>query len=191
MNLGIRKSSFSSSPYRTLFLLLLSCLIPVQAATAQPVCANGTGWDVRYNNFAGTSTSTATCSDTFKCEKAKSTGPVIELSNPACDPKAGPCTVRLRVPLEFPGNKQNIWAGDNRISSSVVRTNGEMWAVQGTQRRDEDWRAGVSFTGAEGDDFSPPVIYASDPAFRPLAVDLVSIDPSSGSATARRDRLDE
>jgi predicted phosphodiesterase len=35
------------------------------------------------------------------------------------------------------------------------------------------------------------VIYASDPAFRPLAVDLVSIDPSSGSATARRDRLDE
>jgi hypothetical protein len=35
------------------------------------------------------------------------------------------------------------------------------------------------------------VIYASDPAFRPLAVDLVSIDPSSGSATARRERLDE
>jgi predicted phosphodiesterase len=35
------------------------------------------------------------------------------------------------------------------------------------------------------------VIYAADPAFRPLAVDLVSIDPSSGSATARRVRLDE
>jgi len=35
------------------------------------------------------------------------------------------------------------------------------------------------------------VIYARDPAFRPLAVDLVSIDPSSGSATARRERLDE
>jgi hypothetical protein len=35
------------------------------------------------------------------------------------------------------------------------------------------------------------VIYAADPAFRPLAVDLVSIDPSSGSATARRERLDE
>ena len=63
---------------------------------------------MRYNNFAGTSTSTATCSDTFKCEKAKTTGPVIEKVNPACDATAGPCAVRLRVPLEFPGNKQNI-----------------------------------------------------------------------------------
>ena len=35
------------------------------------------------------------------------------------------------------------------------------------------------------------VIYATAPSFRPLAVDLVSIDPSSGSATARRERLDE
>jgi predicted phosphodiesterase len=35
------------------------------------------------------------------------------------------------------------------------------------------------------------VAYAADPEFRPLAVDLVSIDPSSGSATARRERLDE
>jgi predicted phosphodiesterase len=34
------------------------------------------------------------------------------------------------------------------------------------------------------------VVYATDP-FRPLAADLVSIDPSSGSATARRERLDE
>ena len=35
------------------------------------------------------------------------------------------------------------------------------------------------------------VAYAASPSFRPLAVDLVSIDPSSGSATARRERLDE
>jgi predicted phosphodiesterase len=34
------------------------------------------------------------------------------------------------------------------------------------------------------------VVYATGP-FRPLASDLVSIDPSSGSATARRERLDE
>jgi predicted phosphodiesterase len=34
------------------------------------------------------------------------------------------------------------------------------------------------------------VVYATAP-FRPLAVDLVSIDPSSGSATASRERLDE
>jgi predicted phosphodiesterase len=35
------------------------------------------------------------------------------------------------------------------------------------------------------------VVYRAEPSFRPLAADLVSIDPSSGSATARRERLDE
>jgi len=35
------------------------------------------------------------------------------------------------------------------------------------------------------------VVYTANPAFRPLAADLVSIDPSNGSATARRVRLDE
>ncbi len=34
------------------------------------------------------------------------------------------------------------------------------------------------------------VVYGARPAFRPLAADLVSIDPASGSATARRVRLD-
>ena len=34
------------------------------------------------------------------------------------------------------------------------------------------------------------LVYGTAP-FRPLAVDLVSIDPASGSATARRERLDE
>ena len=34
------------------------------------------------------------------------------------------------------------------------------------------------------------MVYGTAP-FRPLAVDLVSIDPGSGSATARRQRLDE
>ena len=35
------------------------------------------------------------------------------------------------------------------------------------------------------------VVYTAVPSFRPLAADLVSIDPASGSATARRLRLDE
>ena len=35
------------------------------------------------------------------------------------------------------------------------------------------------------------LVYSLEPRFHPLAADLVSIDPSSGSATARRDRLDE
>ncbi|MEA2310064.1 MAG: hypothetical protein QOE28_32, partial [Solirubrobacteraceae bacterium] len=35
------------------------------------------------------------------------------------------------------------------------------------------------------------LVYAIKPRFAPLAADLVSIDPATGSATARRDRLDE
>ena len=35
------------------------------------------------------------------------------------------------------------------------------------------------------------LIYTTEPQFQPLAADLVSIDPGSGSATARRERLDE
>ena len=34
------------------------------------------------------------------------------------------------------------------------------------------------------------LVYSLEPRFHPLAADLVSIDPSSGSATARRDRRD-
>ncbi len=102
MSFASRLSVFS------LFVVIL-LLAVADPAAAQPVCANAAGWDtITYNNFAGTSTSTATCSDTFKCEKAKSSGPVIELVNPSCDPKVSACTIRLRVPLEFPGNKQNI-----------------------------------------------------------------------------------
>jgi predicted phosphodiesterase len=35
------------------------------------------------------------------------------------------------------------------------------------------------------------LIYTREPSFQPLAADLVEIDPGSGSATARRERLDE
>jgi hypothetical protein len=34
------------------------------------------------------------------------------------------------------------------------------------------------------------LIYTTSPGFQPLAADLVSIDPGTGSATARRERLD-
>jgi RHS repeat-associated protein len=110
--------------------MLLSWLGPVRPAAAQPVCANASGWDtITYNNFAGTSTSTATCSDTFKCEKAKSTGPVIELVNPSCDPKTGPCTIRLRVPFEFPGNKQNIAIAGGSFGAPTPKA---YWFLGGT-----------------------------------------------------------
>jgi len=35
------------------------------------------------------------------------------------------------------------------------------------------------------------LVYSIDPRFTPLAADIVSIDPGSGSATASRVRLDE
>src|SRR5436305_4990869 len=92
----------------SLFLILGAAVLTRPAAAVETSCSNAAGWDVRSNSFGGTSTSTATCSDTFKCEKAKSTGPVIEKVNANCDPKAGACAIRLRVPLEFPGNLQNI-----------------------------------------------------------------------------------
>jgi hypothetical protein len=35
------------------------------------------------------------------------------------------------------------------------------------------------------------ITYETTPSFTPLAADLVEIDPGSGNATARRERLDE
>ena len=35
------------------------------------------------------------------------------------------------------------------------------------------------------------VAYETEPRFTPLAADLIEIDPRSGNATARRERLDE
>jgi predicted phosphodiesterase len=35
------------------------------------------------------------------------------------------------------------------------------------------------------------ITYETKPSFMPLAADLVEIDPGSGNATARRERLDE
>jgi hypothetical protein len=34
------------------------------------------------------------------------------------------------------------------------------------------------------------LIYTSEPNFQPLAADLVTIDPESGSSTAQRERLE-
>lgn len=50
-----------------------------------------------------------------------------------------------------------------------------MWAVQGTQGRDEAWRVGVTFSTADGIDFSPPVIYAADPALAFSDGDIVRL----------------
>jgi len=128
MNIGFRRSLFS---IRCLsFLIPLFWFGPSGPAAAQQICANAAGWDVIfYDNFAGTSTSTATCSDTFKCEKAKTAGPVIELVNPACDPKTGPCSIRLRVPLEFPGNKQNIAIAGGTFGAPTPKV---YWFLGGT-----------------------------------------------------------
>ncbi len=50
------------------------------------------------------------------------------------------------------------------------------WAVMGTLGRDREWQAGVTFTGpGGGDDFSPPVIFAADPARNFADVDLIRV----------------
>jgi hypothetical protein len=33
---------------------------------------------------------------------------VIQKADPTCDPTSGPCTVQIRIPLEFPGHEQNL-----------------------------------------------------------------------------------
>ncbi len=119
---------FESRPSVFLFVFIL--LLAFSHPAAAQVCANAAGWDsISYSNFAGTSTSTATCSDTFKCEKAKSSGPVIELVNPSCDPKISACTIRLRVPLEFPGNKQNIAIAGSSFGAPTPQV---FWFLGGT-----------------------------------------------------------
>jgi hypothetical protein len=50
-----------------------------------------------------------------------------------------------------------------------------MWAVQGTQDRDADWRVGVSFSDPDGYEFSPPVIYAQDPVLQYSDGDIVRL----------------
>jgi predicted phosphodiesterase len=54
---------------------------------------------------------------------------------------------------------------------------------------------GAGGTGNLADEAPTPIglarlIYTTEPSFQPLAADLVAIDPGSGSATARRERLD-
>ena len=55
---------------------------------------------------------------------------------------------------------------------------------------------GAGGTGNLADETRKPIglatlSYATEPAFRPLAADLVTIDPGTGNSTARRERLDE
>ncbi len=54
---------------------------------------------------------------------------MIEKVDPNCDPKAGACTVRLRVPLEFPGNKQNITIAGSSFGAPTPQV---YWFQNGT-----------------------------------------------------------
>ncbi|HEX6203658.1 MAG TPA: hypothetical protein VF100_11695, partial [Thermoanaerobaculia bacterium] len=59
---------------------------------------------------AGDSPRTNNCfgSTGFRCYQGDDGEPFVRLKNPACDPTAGPCTVELRVPFEFPGVEQMV-----------------------------------------------------------------------------------
>ncbi|CAN5781684.1 hypothetical protein BH23CHL5_BH23CHL5_26650 [soil metagenome] len=64
-----------------------------------------------------------------------------------------------------------------------------MWAVQGTQDRDADWRVGVTFSDAEGYTFSPPLIYAEDPYLQYSDGDIVRL-PDGRFLTVLREHQD-
>ena len=64
-------------------------------------------------------------------------------------------------------------------SSGVTVVNGGSVGAGGTGNLTEPTDYGIA-----------RLIFTTKPAFQPLAADLVSIDPGSGSATARRERLD-
>ncbi|MEA2530152.1 MAG: hypothetical protein QOG89_1796 [Thermomicrobiales bacterium] len=56
-----------------------------------------------------------------------------------------------------------------------VSGDGLLWAVIGTQGRDVDWQAGVTFTDLEGNDYSPPVIFAAAPGRNYSDTDLIRL----------------
>ena len=60
-----------------------------------------------------------------------------------------------------------------------------LWAVMGTQGRDEGWHSGVSFTGPDGDDFSAPTIIAREPGRDYSDIDVVRLDGGRFLAVVR------
>lgn len=63
-----------------------------------------------------------------------------------------------------------------------------LWACIGTLDRDAGWRAGVTFTGPNGDDFTPPTIIASAPDRDFGDLDIVRLRDGRFLAVAREFR---
>jgi BNR repeat protein len=71
----------------------------------------------------------------------------------------------------FPG-----WTEFYGASNPIPLPDGRLlWAVQGTQDRDRDWRVGVSFSDSQGANFTDPLIYASDPSLAYSDADIVRL----------------
>ncbi|MEA2596044.1 MAG: sialidase [Thermomicrobiales bacterium] len=60
-----------------------------------------------------------------------------------------------------------------------------MWAASGTLGRDRDWQFGVSFTDAEGNGFTPPVVIAGGPGLGFPEGDVVRLDDGRLLAVVR------
>jgi hypothetical protein len=52
---------------------------------------------------------------------------------------------------------------------------GLLWAVQGTQGRDSEFRVGITISDSQGANFTAPVIYASDPKLAYSDADIVRL----------------
>jgi hypothetical protein len=96
-------------------------LLFAQAVAAQGRCdANDPYY---WEGIPGDSPANINCQgfDGFRCYEPRRPGrEYFRVKSTSCDPKAGECTVQMRVPLEFPGLEQMI--ADHGLSLSPTPT---------------------------------------------------------------------
>ena len=70
-----------------------------------------------------------------------------------------------------------MWTELYGTSNPFPRRDGRLiWSVIGTKGRDVEWMSGVSTTGPDDLDFTPPVIVAADPSKNFADTDLIRVD---------------
>src|SRR5829696_835425 len=95
-----------------LLAVALSGLLVAAPASADFTCD---GFNrIYWYSASGSSPAVNNCfgGSGFRCYPPKGGSPTVELTDPSCNPQIQPCTVRLRVSLEFPGASQT-WQEDS------------------------------------------------------------------------------
>ena len=92
---------------RTSPLLAALPLLLAAAPAEGTFCADPGPYVIEIDSLPGDSITSVVCGGTgFFCKRPKTNGPSVQLADPSCDPSLGPCTVVIRVPLEFPGRSR-------------------------------------------------------------------------------------